>query len=258
MDPVGAGHHHALDQASRRTGRARPDPGWRPTRPASPSGSSMRPKWASMSRLPLSLRASAGGHLGGPERSTRAARTAGAKSSTSRGVPNGAEVVDQLGRVHHHDEAVAHLGHDLLAGVGPAPALGQVEGGVDLVGAVDGEVELAELIGLHHPQAQRRGQVVGCAATWRCTRCRAGAPRAPRWCSGRSSRSPAPPACRRPRRWRPTPGRLLGRGGSGSSVTCLSFSRGQSGSGAPVAQARASAALGRALRSRSKSPKGTR
>jgi hypothetical protein len=68
--------------------------------------------------------------------------------------------VDELRLVGHDHEALGHGGHDLLPCVGAPAALRQVQVPVDLVGAVDGDVERSQLVGCHDLQTDGHGQRV--------------------------------------------------------------------------------------------------
>ena len=57
-----------------------------------------------------------------------------------------AENIDPFGVVGDHDHAIRSGGHDLFAQQRAAAALDQVERGIDLVGAVDGEVEPIDIV----------------------------------------------------------------------------------------------------------------
>ena len=75
--------------------------------------------------------------------------------------PGGAEAVDQLGGLGD-DHDVAGGGQDqLLAEEGAAAALEEAEGGVDLVGAVDGQVEGAVGVQVDQLDAGRPGPGLG-------------------------------------------------------------------------------------------------
>lgn len=72
-----------------------------------------------------------------------------------------AESVHELGLVDHDDEPRAHLGDQLLPRLSTAAALGEVEVGVDLVRAVDGDVESPDVVGRDDLHPERRGELVG-------------------------------------------------------------------------------------------------
>ncbi len=71
------------------------------------------------------------------------------------------ETLDELGLVDDHDEAGTHLGDELLSRVSTASTLGEVEVGVDLVGAVDGDVERADVVGRGDLDPERHGELFG-------------------------------------------------------------------------------------------------
>jgi len=72
------------------------------------------------------------------------------------------ELLDHLARVGDHHHALGRGGDDLLAQQRAAAALDEGEVGVDLVGAVDDEVERADRIERLGGEAERGGEGGGC------------------------------------------------------------------------------------------------
>ena len=71
------------------------------------------------------------------------------------------EPVDELGLVNHHDEALTHLCDEFLAGMSTATALGEIEFGVDLVCAIDDDVECADVVGGDDVYSERHREFLG-------------------------------------------------------------------------------------------------
>ena len=67
----------------------------------------------------------------------------------------------RLGRVGDHDEAVSGGGHDLFPRMCGAPSFYQPTVGRDLVGAVDGHVEMIDVGKRFHVEAKFSGRCIG-------------------------------------------------------------------------------------------------
>jgi hypothetical protein len=72
-----------------------------------------------------------------------------------------AQAIDELRVVDYDDEALGHLCHDLLARVGTAAPLDQVELRVHLVRSVDRDVEPVQLVRLDHAEPELAGEGPG-------------------------------------------------------------------------------------------------
>src|SRR5690606_19518016 len=72
-----------------------------------------------------------------------------------------AERIDELARIGDDNHPVGGGGDDLFAQQGAAAALDEVHAGVDLVGAVDGEVEAVEGVEVGKGNAEGAGLPVG-------------------------------------------------------------------------------------------------
>ena len=95
-----------------------------------------------------------------------------------------AERLDPFRLVGNHDHAVGSRRHDLFPQQGAAAALDEVERGVDLVGAVDGQVEPVDLV----QRGQANAAADGDRRAWPRTSARR---------SRRARRAPARPTARR-------------------------------------------------------------
>ena len=69
-----------------------------------------------------------------------------------QGAP-GADLLDQLALVHDDDLLHRGGGHDLLPEEGTSESLDEVHLGVDLVGAVDGDVHMVDVVEVHDGDA---------------------------------------------------------------------------------------------------------
>ena len=137
------------------TGRARRGPASRDRRAASAAGSSNSPRWSAI-RLPSGL-AGTSRQPGGGERGEGVLGPEAEDLERHRRVQR----LDELVRGGDDDEAPRRGGDDLLARVGGAAALDEPAGGVDLVGPVDRDVQLAEGVERLDVESERPGGLLG-------------------------------------------------------------------------------------------------
>ena len=143
-------------------------PGMAVNRPARRGASVIRPRWASTIQWPPSVTKT---WPSLPFRSTicpelPVCANAPADGALRRGKPErndldrqrkAAENIDPFGVVGDHDHAIRGRRHDLFPQQRAAAALDQIERGIDLVGAVDGEIEPVDLV----ERGQRNAALLG-------------------------------------------------------------------------------------------------